>query len=989
MPSDQSTQRGFIALTATVILSTVLMLLAVTSSTSSFFARFDVMGSEFKRVSLGLSESCANVALLKIAENYNYSGNETIPVGADECFIKDVTYDNVQTDSTGREVSKKATIITQAQYPEQNGSWSTNEITATVRNPAYSVVPPPTCSLVISSNSIPQGQSVILGWNIGGNASQFKIDRDMSGTNQQIYFDNTLPIDSSTRSDTPPQSATYTATVTGPGGSTQCEDPQSVVVTPSLTCSETVMMLDRTGSMDSSDLNDEEDAANGLLDLYDNLSPLPKTSLGVFGAPGVGEPYNATILQSLTTVYSNLYTAVSNGLSSSGGFTNLASAINKSQEEIDRNASPSKEHVILLLSDGGTNRPNSGLAQDTGLQSPSTTASPDEWSSPSGAFSSNNFYATADNDDEDQGYRSFNFPAIPAGAVIQGIEVKAEAFSSVTSSNTTLFSDSFGSGGNQNDIPNWDEEGLDSDSGTIARQSQSSGEDAASPDGGRFVKIINGEWICRSVNASGLSNVQLGYYWRGDADAEDNERVFVEYRSGGSCTAGGGWTAATSHELDNGNNNVHEAWSSLQSVNLPNNLTGFVRFRNASSDSNEFARIDAVSVAGTGAAPNTSCQLQARIGDAVSWSSYKTATLSSSETIHTLGSPSDDWNNVTWSTGDFTNSNFRVETRFNDPDSNCASSAIASLDHLQARVFYNIPADPYELAYQAADDAKNKGTQIFTIHFGDAGPGGSDQDFLARLASGDTPNSPHEDGSENDLSGSPTTGNTSFTPPSLQAFDTGGDGDGFEVAPQNAFANDGNISQNINGAGDRHRYYGYNFNLPVGVTIKGIEVQPNWWLDSVSGSNSLSISLSWNGGISWTNQITDNDESTSTSNTGTFGSNSNLWGRSAWSTSELSSGNFIVRVTTNSSSNSRDFFLDHIPVRIHYSSVPENTDGDNFFVAPTSADMPGIFDTIGKLVCPAAVPPAPPGLPPLPPPPPPPPPPIEVGSWNEIIDTSP
>src|SRR5665647_220935 len=63
---------GFIALMSTVILAAVLMVIVITASFSGFFARFDALASENKRISLGLSESCTNIALLKIAQNYNY-----------------------------------------------------------------------------------------------------------------------------------------------------------------------------------------------------------------------------------------------------------------------------------------------------------------------------------------------------------------------------------------------------------------------------------------------------------------------------------------------------------------------------------------------------------------------------------------------------------------------------------------------------------------------------------------------------------------------------------------------------------------------------------------------------------------------------------------------------------------------------------------------------------------------------------------------------
>ena len=172
----------------------------------------------------------------------------------------------------------------------------------------------------------------------------------------------------------------------------------------------------------------------------------------------------------------------------------------------------------------------------------------------------------------------------------------AQAASSVSG-----FPDNFGIGDTDvSDIPNWDEENLDSDSATLAKAATVSGEDTASPDGAQFAKINEGEWICRSVDATGFSSLTLSYYWRGDADAENNEDGVIEYKIGGtSCTSGGSsWTTVASHELDDGNNNVHEDWSSIQSVSLPNNLNGFVRFRNDANSSNEYFRVDGVDIQG-------------------------------------------------------------------------------------------------------------------------------------------------------------------------------------------------------------------------------------------------------------------------------------------------------------------------------------------------------------------------------------------------------
>ena len=164
---------------------------------------------------------------------------------------------------------------------------------------------------------------------------------------------------------------------------------------------------------------------------------------------------------------------------------------------------------------------------------------------------------------------------------------------------------------------------------------------------------------------------------------------------------------------------------------------------------------------------------------------------------------------------------------------------------------------------------------------------------------------------------------TGLLSPSAQAADTGGDGDGFELTPENAFADDALTAATIDGAGDRHRYAGYGINLLPGSTVEGIEVRLDWFLDSTDGVSSMDVELSWDGGTTWTAAQTDAVESTA-EHTGTVGGPTDTWDRT-WTTAELADANFRVRLTANSDAGDRDFFLDWVPVRVLFTPPPTAT----------------------------------------------------------------
>ena len=203
--------------------------------------------------------------------------------------------------------------------------------------------------------------------------------------------------------------------------------------------------------------------------------------------------------------------------------------------------------------------------------------------------------------------------------------------------------------------------------------------------------------------------------------------------------------------------------------------------------------------------------------------------------------------------------------------------------------------------------------------------------------------------------GACTAGTTGFLSPTAQAADTGGNGDGFELNPTNAFLDDAAFASNNDNGGDRHRFYNYAFSIPGTCAVRGIEVRLDWWLESISGANSIDVELSWDGGTTWTAAKND-DVETTTEHSSTLGSSVDRWGHT-WSVAEFSDANFRARLTSNSASSTRDFFLDWVPVNVHYGDAIQNTgflspsaqaavttnsgDNDGFELNPTDAFADG------------------------------------------------
>ena len=184
-------------------------------------------------------------------------------------------------------------------------------------------------------------------------------------------------------------------------------------------------------------------------------------------------------------------------------------------------------------------------------------------------------------------------------------------------------------------------------------------------------------------------------------------------------------------------------------------------------------------------------------------------------------------------------------------------------------------------------------------------------------------------GSTSTPTSTPTAGaasNTGFLIASANAAQTGGDGNGYQSSPSNAYLDDGVFAVDTNSGNgttssctgstkDKHRYYNYGINLP-GSSILGIEVRLDAKADSASGSPKLCIQLSWNAGTNWTTAKQTGTLSTAEQSF-ILGGPADNWSH-AWTLAQLSNSNFRVRVIDVSTSTSRDFSLDWITVRITY-----------------------------------------------------------------------
>lgn len=127
-------QKGFIAITSAIVISVLLLAIAFALSFSGFFARFNVLDSEYKNRSNALAEACVDKALLSLALNPSFGGNQTVTVDSATspaiiCEIKEVSL-----------AGSKYTIYTKGEFPQTTARKAVSNLKVIVHQSNLSVV---------------------------------------------------------------------------------------------------------------------------------------------------------------------------------------------------------------------------------------------------------------------------------------------------------------------------------------------------------------------------------------------------------------------------------------------------------------------------------------------------------------------------------------------------------------------------------------------------------------------------------------------------------------------------------------------------------------------------------------------------------------------------------------------------------------------------------------------------------------------------------
>jgi hypothetical protein len=84
-------RQGYIAIVASIIVTTLVGVVALVFSSGNFLGRYDTLSLEEKEEARALAEGCVAYARLRLATNPAYGGNETVGIASSTCQVASVT----------------------------------------------------------------------------------------------------------------------------------------------------------------------------------------------------------------------------------------------------------------------------------------------------------------------------------------------------------------------------------------------------------------------------------------------------------------------------------------------------------------------------------------------------------------------------------------------------------------------------------------------------------------------------------------------------------------------------------------------------------------------------------------------------------------------------------------------------------------------------------------------------------------------------------
>ena len=331
----------------------------------------------------------------------------------------------------------------------------------------------------------------------------------------------------------------------------------------------------------------------------------------------------------------------------------------------------------------------------TGIMSPfaNATGTGDGWNNPTNAYADGGTPPATDDDGDKHQYYNFGF-GIPSSATIDGIEVSADAWATMSITNTGLLPPS------ANINSGWTDPGN--------AYSSDDSRASATSDSSNDVQYYN--FGLPTIPAGSTINgieVQVEGYRNNNRQAQ----VSLSWNNGVSYTTGSGTGVKTTNvPYDNSSpytdgtsilGGSSDTWGIAHTWSPGDFINANFRVKLNENDADWTLYVDQVQVKVYYTPPSSSCQLGVDLSwnGGSSWTGEKLQTLTGTEATYTLGSSSDNWGH-TWTPAEI-NSNFRARVH------SCTGGPTTNLDWLRAKVYYTVSGGENEWVelYNGTDSA--------------------------------------------------------------------------------------------------------------------------------------------------------------------------------------------------------------------------------------------------------------------------------------------